>query len=137
MSRTPRIMVAAALWCVVAFVGLLALAYYSTAGRWIDNSALHGFQAIHHDRVDRIATTIAHLCDPLPYAIASLVVIAIAAKARNTRTAAAIGILLVGANATSQLLKPALAHHRELWNTHWHLYNLPDAAFPSGHATAA
>jgi membrane-associated phospholipid phosphatase len=130
-------MVAAALWCVVAFFGLLALAYYSTAGRWVDNSALHGFESIHHDRVDRVATVIAHLCNPLPYAVAALIVIAIAARVRNARTAAAIGILLVGANATSQLLKPALAHHRELWHTHWHLYNLPSAAFPSGHATAA
>src|SRR3954466_13021826 len=121
MTRTsPRIMVAAAPRCFVAFVGLLALAYYSTAGRWVDNSALHGFEAIHHDKVDRVATVVAHLCNPLPYAVAALIVIAIAAKARNTRTAAAIGILLIGANATSQPLKPALAHHRELWHTHWH-----------------
>src|SRR4051812_2331380 len=137
MSRSPRIMLVAAAWCVVGFFGLLALAYYSGAGRWIDNSALHGFQAMHHDRVDRVASYVAHLCNPLPYALASLVVIAIAARMRGPRTAAAITVFIIGANATSQLLKPALAQHRELWHTHWHLYNLPDAAYPSGHATAA
>src|SRR3954452_12498702 len=137
MSRTPRIMVAAALWCAVGFVGLLALAYFVGPARWIDNAALHGFTAMSNDRVDRVASAIAHLCNPLPYALASLVVIAIAARMRGPRTAAAITVFIIGANATSQLLKPALAQHRELWHTHWHLYNLPDAAYPSGHATAA
>src|SRR3954471_23393045 len=137
MSRTPRIMVAAALWCAVGFVGLLALAYFVGPARWIDNAALHGFTAMSNDRVDRVASAIAHLCNPLPYAVASLVVIAIAAKTRGPRIAAAITILIVGANATSQLLKSALAFHRELWHTHWHMHNLPDAAYPSGHATAA
>jgi membrane-associated phospholipid phosphatase len=130
-------MVAAALWCAVGFVGLLALAYFVGPARWIDNAALHGFTAMSNDRVDRVASAIAHLCNPLPYALASLVVIAIAARARGPRTAAAITIFIVGANATSQLLKPALGYHREIWNSNWHMYNLSDAAFPSGHATAA
>ena len=60
-----------------------------------------------------LATVISHLCDPLQYAIASLIVIAIAARVRGCAHGAAIAVLLVGANATSQLLKPALAHHRE------------------------
>jgi membrane-associated phospholipid phosphatase len=138
MGRTtPRIMLAAAFWCVVAFFGLLVVAYFTGPGRWLDSAASHGFEATHHDRIDRVAHTIAHLCNPLPYALASLVVIAIAAKARGPRIAAAIAMLIIGANATSQLLKPALAFHRELWDTHWHLYNLPNAAYPSGHATAA
>jgi membrane-associated phospholipid phosphatase len=130
-------MVAAAAWCVVAFFGLLALAYYVGPTHTLDVSALHGFMAMHHARVDRIANVFAHLCNPLPYAIASVIAVAIAAKLRGLRAAVAVGILLAGANATSQLLKPALAHHRELYHTHWHIYNLPDAAFPSGHATAA
>jgi membrane-associated phospholipid phosphatase len=130
-------MLAGALWCGAAFVALMGLAYYTGPGRWLDSAAAHGFAAMHHERIDRLATTIAHLCNPLPYAVAGLIVIAIATAARGPRIGAAIGILLVGANATSQLLKPALAFHRELWHTHWHMYNLPDAAFPSGHATAA
>ncbi|MEA2429683.1 MAG: hypothetical protein QOI19_156 [Thermoleophilaceae bacterium] len=130
-------MVAAAAWCVVAFFALLALAYYVGPAQTLDAAALHGFQAMHHARVDRVANVFAHLCNPLPYAIASLIVVAIAAKLRGLRTAVAVTILLGGANATSQLLKPALAYHRELYHTRWHIYNLADAAFPSGHATAA
>jgi membrane-associated phospholipid phosphatase len=130
-------MVAAALWSAAAFAALLALAYFVGPARWLDNAALHGFTAMSNERVDGIASAVAHLCNPLPYALASLVVIAIAVKARGPRTAAAITIFIVGANATSQLLKPALAYHREIWDSNWHMYNLRDGAFPSGHATAA
>jgi membrane-associated phospholipid phosphatase len=130
-------MVAAALWCVLAFFALLYLAYYVAPARWLDSAALHGFTAMYSPRIDHAANVFAHLCNPIPYAIASLVVVAIAARVRSPRTAAAIFLFIAGANATSQLLKPALAHHRELWQTQWHMYNVADAAFPSGHATAA
>jgi membrane-associated phospholipid phosphatase len=130
-------MLAAAGWCVVAFGGLLVLAYYVGPTRQLDAAALHGFSAMHHERVDSVANVLAHLCNPAPYAIACVIAIAIAGVARGLRTAFAIGVLLAGANATSQLLKPALAYHRELYHTKWHLYNLADAAYPSGHATAA
>src|SRR3954466_9831688 len=137
MSRTPRIMVAGAAWCVVAFFGLLGLAYFWGPSHWLDVAALHGFRSMYNARVDHVAYVFAHLCNPVPYAIASLIVVAIAARARSPRTALAIALFIAGANLTSQLLKPALAHHRELYHTKWHIYNLPDAAFPSGHATAA
>jgi hypothetical protein len=58
-------------------------------------------------------------------------------KLRGLRTAAAVTVLLVGANLTSQVLKPLLAYHRELYYTQFKLFNIRDAAFPSGHATAA
>src|SRR5881227_1957279 len=109
MSRTPRTMVAAAAWCVVAWGALLGLAYYVGPAKWIDDAALHGFASMDRGRVDSIATVISHLCDPLQCAIASLIVIAFAVRVRGARTAAAITVFLVGANATSQLLKPALA----------------------------
>ena len=130
-------MLAGAVWCVVAFFGLLVLAYYVGPTHQVDVAALHGFMAMHHARVESVAKVFAHLCNPAPYAIACVVAIVVAAVARGPRTALAVGVLLAGANSTSQLLKPALAYHRELYHTHWHLYNLPDAAFPSGHATAA
>jgi membrane-associated phospholipid phosphatase len=130
-------MVAGAAWCVVAFFGLLGLAYYVGPSHWLDVAALHGFRSMYNARVDHVAYVFAHLCNPVPYAIASVIVVAIAARVRSPRTALAVALFIAGANLTSQLLKPALAHHRELYNTKWHIYNLPDAAYPSGHATAA
>jgi membrane-associated phospholipid phosphatase len=130
-------MLLAAGWCVVAFFLFMALAYYVPAAGWLDAAALHGFVAIHRPILDDVATALAHLCDPLPYAIAGIATIAIAAKRRGPRTAAAVTTLLIGANLTSQLLKPLLAHHRELYYTQFQLYNIRDAAYPSGHSTAA
>jgi membrane-associated phospholipid phosphatase len=130
-------MVAAAVWCVAAFWGLLVLAYYVGPTSWLDEAALHGFGAVDRPRINGVTTAIAHICNPLPYALASAALIVLAIGFRGFRTAAFVGFLLAGANATSQLLKPALAYHRELWNTPWHTYNISDAAYPSGHATAA
>jgi membrane-associated phospholipid phosphatase len=130
-------MLSGAAWCVIAFAGLLALAYYVGPTRWLDAAALHGFESVSRPGIERVATYLAHFCDPFPYGLVAAAVIAIAAKTRGLRVAAAIGFLIVGANASSQLLKPLLAHHRELYFTEFHLYNINDAAFPSGHATAA
>jgi membrane-associated phospholipid phosphatase len=131
-------MLAAAAWCVLAFGLLMVLAYYVPAAAWLDAAALHGFVAAGDPgQVADLATVLAHLCNPLPYAIAGLVTIAIAYRARGPRTAAAVTFLLGGANVTSQALKPLLAHHREIYYTEFKLYNIRDAAFPSGHATAA
>jgi membrane-associated phospholipid phosphatase len=130
-------MLAAAAWCVVAFFGLLVLAYYVQPTSWLDAAALHGFVAIYRPSIDWPANALANSCNPVPYALACIIVIGVAVKVRGLRTAAVIGFFLAAANASSQLLKPALAYHRELYHTHWHLYNLGDAAYPSGHATAA
>ena len=131
-------MLAAAAWCVLAFAVLMTLAYYVPPTAWLDAAALHGFNAVgHSQQASDIATVLAHLCNPLPYALAGAATIAVAYRTRGLRTAAAITILLGGANLTSQLLKPLLAHHRELYYTQFKLYNIRDAAFPSGHATAA
>jgi membrane-associated phospholipid phosphatase len=130
-------MAAGAAWCVAAFAGLMALAYYVRPAQWLDDAALHGFVAVQHPRVDDLANNIAHLCNPAPYAVAAVIAIAVAARVRGPRTAAAVTVLLAGANVSSQVLKPLLAHHRELYYTSWHLNNIADAAFPSGHSTAA
>jgi membrane-associated phospholipid phosphatase len=113
------------------------LAYYVGPTRWIDGAALHGFVALHRPRVSGIAHALANSCNPMPYALACIAVIAVAVKTRGLRTAAVIGFFLAGANVSSQILKPALAHHRELYHTDWHLYNIDNAAYPSGHGTAA
>jgi membrane-associated phospholipid phosphatase len=131
-------MLAAAAWCVLAFAILLALAYYVPAAAWLDAAALHGFVAVgHSQQAADLAAVVAHLCNPLPYALAGIATIAYAYKTRGARTAAAVTLLLGGANITSQALKPLLAYHRELYHTEFELYNIRDAAFPSGHATAA
>jgi len=137
MGRSPRFLVAVAAACVAAFVALMALAYWVPGAEWLDGAALDGFGALQGHGLDDVATAIAHSFNPFPYSIAVLAVIVFALVKRDARTAAATTLILVGANVSSQLLKPALAHHRELIYTDGHLSQVASAAYPSGHATAA
>jgi membrane-associated phospholipid phosphatase len=130
-------MVGLAALAVAAFAVLMGLAYYVPQARFLDAAALHGFAALERPSINGVADFLAHTCDPAPYALVGVVTILLALTLRGPRTAAAVTVLLVGANVSSQVLKPALAHHRELYFTSWHMNNVHDAAFPSGHATAA
>ena len=130
-------MLLAAGWCVVAFFLFMALAYYVPAANWLDDAALHGFVAVGRHPITDIARALAYCCNPLPYAVASVITIAAAHKLRGARTAVAVTLMLGGANLSSQVLKPLLAHHRELYHTQFKLFNIDNAAYPSGHATAA
>src|SRR3954464_10595646 len=129
MSRTTRQMLQLAAWCVLAFAVPLSLAYYLKPAQWLDSAALHGFVSVGHPRINEIATVLAHLCNPFPYALVAIAVIGIALKTRGLRGAPPVGFLVAGANFSSQILKPVLAHHRELYYTEFHLNNINDAAF--------
>lgn len=121
--------------CVAAFVVLMWLAYFVPIAHHVDDAALYGFTVLNRGPFDSIANGIAHICDPTPFAVLAIAAIAAAAVTRGPRYAAAAAVLLVGANATTQLLKPALAHPRPIHDfTGLHV---GAAAFPSGHATAS
>jgi membrane-associated phospholipid phosphatase len=129
-------MLAAAAACVAAFAGLLALAYAVPAAEKIDGAALDGFAAVgENGRISSLAQGIAHLFNPLPFALMVIVLLGFALAKRGYRHAAAAALLLIGANASSQLLKPLLAHPRDL-SEFQHVIQLGPAAFPSGHSTA-
>src|SRR4051794_39224898 len=104
MSRAPGDKLAPPPWGGLALGLLIALAYYVPAAAWLDAAALHGFVTVggHSDQIADVATVLAHLCNPLPYALAGLITIAVAYRLRGPRTAAAITLLLAGANITSQ-----------------------------------
>jgi membrane-associated phospholipid phosphatase len=137
LTRPPAQMLAAAAACVAAFAGLLALAYAVPPAEKIDGAALDGFAAVGEDwRISSTAEHIAHLFNPLPFALMVIVLVAVAYVTRGYRHAAAAALLLVGANVSSQLLKPMLAHPRDLSEFH-HVTQLGPAAFPSGHSTAS
>ncbi len=102
-----------------------------------DDSVLRGFTSLAgHPHLSGVARRIASLCDPKPYLVLSAVPVAFAAARKRFWTVLAILAVLLGANVTTELLKPLLAHPRlgaELLST-------PQTAagsWPSGHATAA
>jgi membrane-associated phospholipid phosphatase len=117
-------------------VALLAVTWYLShdvaAFRHADDSILIGFADLGRPRLNRLTTFIATLCDPHRYVFLALIPLVLALARRRFRVAAMIALVLLGANETTQLLKPLLAGARQpVW---W----APVAAsWPSGHATAS
>jgi membrane-associated phospholipid phosphatase len=101
-----------------------------------DQQILKGFIDLGTPRVRSLATHIAQLCDPKPYVYLAAIPVLIALIRRRPRVAALLGAAMLGANVTTQLLKPLLAHPRVATL----LGGVPPvaaASWPSGHATAA
>ena len=133
MLDTPRRLLAAAGACVAAFVVLLAVVYGTERGATADTRALYDFGKLQRPRLAEIADGIAHLADPAPFALISAVLVVVALVRLGPLYAAAAGVALLGANVTTQLLKPMLANPRGTYGD----YVVGVEAFPSGHATAA
>jgi membrane-associated phospholipid phosphatase len=130
-------MLAAAAGCAALFAALLGLAYSVEPAQRVDAAALNGFSAVGDDwRIAGLAERVSHAFNPAPYAVMVIALLVIALLLRRHRQAVAAGVLLVGANVSSQVLKPLLAHPRDL-SGYDHANDLGAAAFPSGHATAA
>lgn len=134
MTPRPR----TALGGAAAGVVLLLLTWFGAFHvAWLeraDHSILGGFTGLHRPRIDRVAQFIAGLCDPKPYVLLAAVPIVVALLRRRPRVAVMVGVVMLGANLSTQLLKPLLAAPRG--------YGLSSlvinpASWPSGHATAA
>ena len=80
--------------------------------------------------VDRLARFIAKLCNEKEYLFLCAFPVLVALARRRIWLALEIGLILVSANLTTQVLKQLLAHERPE-------NLLPAASWPSGHTTAA
>jgi membrane-associated phospholipid phosphatase len=101
-----------------------------------DRAILRGFADLQgRPHVDRTARFIASLCDPNPYVYLCAVPVLVAVARRRLWVALAIVTVLLGANVTTELLKPLLAQPRpsDLVGGS----GPSSASWPSGHATAA
>ena len=135
MTRQPRIALLGAFASLVALVTVWAVAYLAPFGRWLDGATLMGFVDLHSHRIDQVANFVGRLIDPQPFLVAGAVLVAVALARARPRTAAVVPVILVGANLTTEFLKPALADPRlanALADTH-----IQSASWPSGHTTAA
>jgi membrane-associated phospholipid phosphatase len=101
-----------------------------------DASIFDGFIALAtHPHVDAVASRIANVCDPSPYVFLCLVPLLMAIVRRRFTLAIAIGVILLGANLTTHILKPLLAAPRPSDGNQWWLPGR--GSWPSGHATAS
>jgi membrane-associated phospholipid phosphatase len=131
MFRSPHLKLAAAIAFTVAAGALWLVSFRTAAGARIDATIMTGFLGLSGPRIDRLADGVAHLADPMPFALATVAVVTVALVRGRPWRAAAAGVVLIGANATTQALKVLTAEPR-LAGAH-----VDAASWPSGHATAA
>jgi membrane-associated phospholipid phosphatase len=134
--RTKTALAGAALGAGLLFL-TWALALHVGVFERADQAIFKGFFDLNsRQRINRIAQFIADLCNPSPYVYLAAVPVIVALVRRRVRVVVGIGTILLGANVTTQLLKPLLAQPRA-HSLLAGLMPLNPASWPSGHATAA
>jgi membrane-associated phospholipid phosphatase len=119
--------------CLVLLLVTWYAAHYVGVVKRADVSILNGFGELHRARLDSLTRFVAQLCDPHPYVVLAAMPVLVALARGRPRVAITLGAIMLAANETTQLLKPLLAGPRDtvLWDP------IPNASWPSGHATAA
>jgi membrane-associated phospholipid phosphatase len=135
MLRETRWALLAAGACLAGLVATGWFAYVDHAARVRDAAGLAGFATIQGNGLDGLMTRIVHFADPGPFLLFGLAIVAYAWFAGRRRTAFVLGVLLLAAPITTELLKHALAHDRPggVVTT----VRIGRASWPSGHTTGA
>ena len=133
MLRRPLILVVLAAACAA----LAAAAYYGSVragvAQRLDVRVLDGFIGVQGPRTEPVATTLANLFNPAPYALLCLLPAAVALLRGRWAYGLAAAVALLGANLTTQYLKATVISPRPSPPG----VQLGDQAWPSGHTTAA
>jgi membrane-associated phospholipid phosphatase len=127
-------LIAAAIGIALLVVTWWAKVYLPVVRR-ADLSILRGFAGLESPRINHLTLLIASVCDPKPYVFLAAIPVLVALVRRRPRVAVAIAVILLGANETTQLLKPLVAEPHLAGVTG--SFNPGPASWPSGHATAA
>jgi membrane-associated phospholipid phosphatase len=135
MSRRPLfLLVLGALSAAAAAIVWLA-AFVLPGGRVLDAAALRAFAGVARTPLEPSINGVAVLADPLPFVLAGALLVGVALLRRRPLMAAIVPVVLVGANACTQLLKPALADLRII--DVGSMSRIYTGSWPSGHATAS
>jgi membrane-associated phospholipid phosphatase len=135
VSRRPLALLTFAALSAAAAAAVWLVALGVPRGRALDASALEAFAGVARPPLASSINGIAHLADPAPLLLGGLALVGIALWRRRPFLALAVPAILIGANATTQLLKPALGDVRLIELAHVH--TIYPGSWPSGHATAA
>jgi len=134
MRRDPKLALLGAFACLYGLLATAAVALLSPAAQAGDNATLGGFATLNHGGAATVATSLAHVCDPAGYGLLGGLLVTVALVRRRYRTALVVPVVLVGAELTTQVLKPLLATPRV---SDWMEGHIAAASWPSGHSTAA
>jgi membrane-associated phospholipid phosphatase len=135
MARRPESLLLAAVWCAVAFLALLAVAYGFSGARALDARALHGFAELPTADAGGPISRVAALGNPLQVAVMTALLAGVALLRGRPRLAVSVVVLLGLTGISSQVLKELLAYPR--FSGILDGAQIAPEAFPSGHATAA
>lgn len=131
MPIRPRTAALGAGVCVALLAVVWFAAFHIGFFERADQSMYLQFGDLHgYGRVERLAYHVVSLFDLHHYVILVAMLIVVALLRGRTRAAFAAGVIILGANASTELLKHALAAPRAPWLLPW-------TSFPSGHSTAA
>jgi len=135
MARRPLALGALALLSAAAAAAVWLVALGLPRGRALDSTAMLTFGGVATPPLQPSIMGVAHLADPAPLVIGTVLLVALALLRRRPLMALLVPVILGGANLTTQLLKPALADVRliELQG----VGTVYPGSWPSGHATAA
>ncbi len=137
MVIRTRWALAGAAGCFVLLLVTWFAAFHIGFVRSADRSMFGGFYELSgHSWIYRVADHLAPLCNPSPYVYFAAVPIVVALLRGRPRVAVAVGVILLGANLTTHILKPLLETPREASYFGW-TTPVFAATWPSGHATAA
>jgi membrane-associated phospholipid phosphatase len=133
--RSRNAFIGAAL-CAALLPVVWLLAFHVGFVQRADQSIFKGFLDLHRGLIPRIAKHVAQVCDPKPYTCLAVLPVAIALLRRRRRMAITLAVILLSAPATTELIKPLLAHTRahSLFGA---AQPVGPTSWPSGHATAA
>jgi membrane-associated phospholipid phosphatase len=132
MPRRSKLAFAGVALGICALVLTWFLAHDVAAFRRVDANVLGGFLQLGRPRLNRITQAVADLCDPMPFIVFAAVPVAIALLRGRPRVALALAVLLLGANESTEVLKPLLTGARDPVPGDY----LTHSTWPSGHATA-
>jgi membrane-associated phospholipid phosphatase len=133
--RTPGPLVLAAAGFALLAALVWAVAFETGHGVRLDARALHDFMDIGYGRGRPVAQAAARLGDPVPYTILTAGLLWWTLRREGPRVALTILVVLLGAILTAEVLKQLTADPRGIELVPFG--HVSDAAWPSGHTTAA
>src|SRR3954470_5314877 len=118
-----------ALACAAGLIWTGVAAFHVHSIQVFDTRVFYEFAAVRRFRSVHLAIDIVNLGDPKPFAVLTVLLVGVAVALRRYSVAAAVAVVIVGANVTTQLLKTLTAAPRDP-------LHLSFASWPSGHTTA-
>lgn len=135
MSRRPLFLLALAGASACGVFAVWAAAFHVAGLRALDAGVMPAFRGVARASLEPSIRGVAVLADPIWFLAGCALLTGIALLRRRWLMAAVVPAILLGANATTQLLKPALADPRALELRGVQM--IYHGSWPSGHSTAS